>query len=104
MHDAVHLVKPFAGARRDVHACSLMIIKTRDVGLVQVDLGHIAVHPLRDGAGNARTFLDPARGDGPESLHFGGLAEEWVSVGCHGDESVDGIAHTHALITEAARA
>ena len=98
--DAVHLVEALAGAGLNVLACALMIVETRDVRLVEVDLGSLPAHPLSDRTSDAGALLDPTRGDRPDPLHLGGLSEGGVAVGCHGDEPVDRVAHADALVAE----
>ncbi len=100
VHDAVHLVEALACACLDVLAGALVVVEACDVRFVQVDLGRLAVHPLRDGARDARSLLDPTRGHGPQALHLGRLAERRVAVGGYRDESVDGVADADRLVAQ----
>jgi hypothetical protein len=75
-------------------------VEARDVGVAEVDLGVAVRHPLGDGAGGARTLLDPHRGGRPQALDLGRLTEEGVAVGGQREQPVDGVADLGALVAE----
>jgi hypothetical protein len=100
VHDAVGLDERLGGARLDVRPGLLVRVEARDVGVAEVDLGVAVRHPLGDGAGGARTLLDPHRGGGPQALDLGRLTEDRVAVGGQREQAVDGVADLGALVAE----
>ena len=78
--DAVGLVVALGRPGRDVLGGLVVVVEAGDVRAVRIDLGLAVRHPLGDGLGDPRRLLDPDRGDRPEALHLGRLADDRVAV------------------------
>ena len=65
--DPVRLVEALGGARLDVRARPMMLVKAGDVRGVEVDLGLAVHHPLGQALADARALLHPDGGRRPQA-------------------------------------
>ena len=100
VHDSVRLIEALRRAVLDVLGRGLPGVEAGDVGGVQIDLGLAEHHPLRHGASDTRTLLDPHGGGGPQALDLGRLAEDRHAVGGEGEQAVDGVLLLGVLIAD----
>ena len=97
--DPVGLDERLGRAQSGVLAALLVLVEPGDVAVGDVDLAVALGHPLGHRAADARTFLDPDRGRGPESLDLA-LAEDRGAVAGERQQPVDRVAHLGAVGAE----